>query len=140
LAILPSKKEQQLLARDFACRAGAPPPAAAARPTSGGHADAGRLQHGRVRHRDVLQVDRADPLAAGLDHVLAAVGDLHEAVGVDGGHVAGREPAVHQHVAALVLEVAGDDPRPLHQQVAVGCAPSHGSSLPSSSTIFMSTP
>jgi hypothetical protein len=66
------------------------------------HADAGRLQHGRMRHRDVFQVDRTDPLAAGLDHVLAAVGDLHEAVGVDGGHVAGREPAVLQHVAAFV--------------------------------------
>jgi hypothetical protein len=56
--------------------------------------DAGGHGHGRVRHRDVLQVDGADPLAAGLDHVLAAVGDLHEAVGVDGGDVAGGEPAV----------------------------------------------
>jgi hypothetical protein len=46
------------------------------------HADHGGLLHGRVAHRDVLEVDRRDPLAAGLDDVLAAVGDLHEAVGV----------------------------------------------------------
>jgi hypothetical protein len=46
--------------------------------------DARGHRHRRVRHRDVLEVDRADPLAAALDHVLAAVGDLHVAVGVDG--------------------------------------------------------
>ena len=32
-----------------------------------GHADHGRLHHLRVRHDRVLQLDRADPLAAGLD-------------------------------------------------------------------------
>ena len=71
-----------------------------------------------MRHRDVLEVDRADPFAAGLDHVLAAVGDLHVAVGVDRGDVAGREPAVDQRVAAFALEVARDDPRAAHQQLA----------------------
>ena len=67
--------------------------------------DAGGHRDLRVRHRDVLEVDRADPFAAGLDDVLAAVGDLHVAVGVDRGDVAGREPAVHERVAAFVLEV-----------------------------------
>src|SRR5574339_206986 len=56
------------------------------------HADHRGLGDRRVRDRDVLQVDRADPLAAGLDHVLRAVGDLDVAVGVDGAHVAGGEP------------------------------------------------
>ena len=37
---------------------------------------------------------RADPLAAGLDDVLRAVGDAHVALGVDRHDVAGLEPAV----------------------------------------------
>src|SRR4051812_33939777 len=45
-------------------------------------ADHRRFGDRRVRDRDVLEVDRADPLAAGLDHVLRAVGDLDIAVGV----------------------------------------------------------
>src|SRR5437899_2617429 len=55
-------------------------------------ADHRRLGDRRVRHRDALEVDRADPLAARLDHVLRAVGDLQDSVRVDGRHVAGREP------------------------------------------------
>src|SRR5947207_9169182 len=86
-------------------------------------ADHRRLGDGRVRHRDALEVDRADPLAARLDHVLRAVGDLHDAVRVDGRHVAGRKPlrAVLvrlQRIAALALELAVDDPGPAHLQVA----------------------
>ena len=53
-----------------------------------------RLGDVGVRDGDVLQRDRADPLAARLDHVLGAVGDLHVAVGIDGRDVAGGEPAV----------------------------------------------
>ncbi len=53
-----------------------------------------------------------------LDHVLAAIGDLHEAVGVDRADVAGREPAVDERVAALALEVVRDDPRAAHHQLA----------------------
>ena len=33
------------------------------------------FRNGRVAHQRVLEVDRADPLAAGLDQVLGAVGD-----------------------------------------------------------------
>ena len=40
-----------------------------------GDADDGGLLDRRVAHDRVLQVDRADPLAAGLDQVLGAVGD-----------------------------------------------------------------
>ena len=57
-------------------------------------ADDGGLLHRGVADGDVLQIDRRDPFAAGLDHVLRAVGDLHVAVGVDRGDVAGGEPAV----------------------------------------------
>ena len=39
-----------------------------------------RLEHVRVRHQRVLELDRGDPLAAGLDQVLGAVGDPHEAL------------------------------------------------------------
>src|SRR2546430_9925694 len=37
----------------------------------------------RSRHDHVLEVHARDPLAAGLDQVLGAVGDLHVAFGVD---------------------------------------------------------
>ncbi len=42
----------------------------------------------------VLQLDRGDPLPAGLDHVLGPVGDLEVAAVVDGADVAGAQPAV----------------------------------------------
>jgi hypothetical protein len=54
----------------------------------------GSFVHRRVAHEGVFQLDRADPLAARLDHVLGAVGDVHVAVGVNGGHIAGGEPAI----------------------------------------------
>src|SRR5688572_13459005 len=82
------------------------------------HADHRGLGDRRVRDRDVLQVDRADPLAARLDHILRAIGDLDVALGVDGAHVAGRKPSVLQRIAALALEIALDHPRPAHLQVA----------------------
>src|SRR5918992_3064302 len=44
------------------------------------HADHRGLGDRGVRDRDVLEVDRADPFAAGLDHVLRAVGDLDVAL------------------------------------------------------------
>ena len=42
-----------------------------------------RLGDGRVRHQRVLELDRGDPLAAGLDHVLRAVLDLDVAARMD---------------------------------------------------------
>jgi hypothetical protein len=85
-------------------------------------ADAGRHRDRRMGDGDVLEIDRADPFAARLDHVLAAVGDLHEAVGVDRADVAGRKPAVDERIAAFALEVVRDDPRAAHHQLARGLA------------------
>ena len=63
--------------------------------------------------------DRTDPLAAGLDHVLRAVGDLHVAVGIDGGDVAGGKPAVRSSASPGVPPIVGAaHPRPAHLQVA----------------------
>src|SRR6185503_13234650 len=82
------------------------------------HADHRGLGDRGVRHRDVLEVDRADPLAAGLDHVLRAIGDLDVAIGIDRAYVAGRKPSHAQGIAALALEIALDHPRSAHLQVA----------------------
>ena len=86
------------------------------------HADAGGHGHGRVGHGDVLHINRADPFAAGLDHVLAAVGYLHVAIGVDGGHVARGEPTIDERVTALAFEISPHHPRSLDMQVAKGFA------------------
>ena len=59
-----------------------------------GHADDAGLEHRRVGHQRVLQLDRADPLAAGLDDVLGPVGQREEAVGGERADVAGAQPAV----------------------------------------------
>src|SRR5690606_19017175 len=58
-------------------------------------------------------------LAAGLDHILGAVGDLHRAAGVDDGDVAGVEPAFGvDAIALVVLEIALDNPGPAHLETA----------------------
>ena len=62
------------------------------RPALVGLGDHRRLDDVRVGHQLVLQLDRGDPLAAGLDHVLGAVGDLHEALGVHRRDVARAQP------------------------------------------------
>jgi hypothetical protein len=59
----------------------------------GNRDDGGLGDHG-MGHDLVLELDRADPFAARLDHVLGAVAQLDVAVVVDGGDVAGLEPAV----------------------------------------------
>jgi hypothetical protein len=43
-----------------------------------------------MRERGILQLHRADPLAAGLDHVLGPIGQGDLTVVVDHGHVAGH--------------------------------------------------
>ncbi|MNC60583.1 hypothetical protein D3C75_1104710 [compost metagenome] len=50
---------------------------------------------------EILQRQRAYPLTAGLDHILDAILDLHGAVGIDGGHVAGVQPAALPELGAF---------------------------------------
>ena len=77
------------------------------------HADDARLEHRRVRHQRVLQLDRADPLAAGLDDVLGPVGQGQVAVRGEHADVAGAQPAVAEllRVGLGVAEVGLGDPR-----------------------------
>ena len=67
-------------------------------PPGVGNADHGRLEDRRVGHHLVLQLDRRDPLAAGLDDVLGPVRDLHEAPVVEPPHVPRPQPAVVEPV------------------------------------------
>ena len=69
--------------------------------------DDGRLEHVGMRDHQILDLDRGDPFAAGLDDVLQAVRQLHITIGIDGRDVAGAEPAVVvDDLAALALEIA----------------------------------
>ena len=88
-----------------------------------GHADDGGLGHAGMAHGGVLHVDGGNPLAARLDHVLGAVHQLQEAVGIDGGHVTrGEEAFLIDGRAAFALEVAAGDPGAAHAQVSPGLA------------------
>ena len=104
------------------------------------HADDRCFRHLGVTDRQVFEIDRRYPFAAGLDHVLGAVGDLHVAVAVDGRDVAGVEQAilVEDRIALdLVIALATAGPRTLRRPNVL---PSQGSGLPLSSVIFISTP
>src|SRR5262249_37743278 len=75
-------------------------------------ADHRGLEYLGVAHDRVLELDARDPLAAAFDHVLRAVLDLDVPLGVDGGDVAGPEPAVVERLrASRVIVVFADDPR-----------------------------
>ena len=72
-----------------------------------------------MRHRDVFQINRTNPLTARLDYILTAVSNLQVALGVDYRDIAGREPTILQHISALALEVARYHPRTTNQQIAI---------------------
>ena len=70
-------------------------------------ADGGGLLHAGAAKRNVLDLDRRDPFAARLDHVLGAVCDVHVAILIDGGDVARVEPAIGiEGGDAFALEIA----------------------------------
>ena len=73
---------------------------------------------------DVLELQRGDPLAAGLDDVLDAVRDLQVALRVDEGDVAGVQVAAGPELpeSARVLEVALGQPGGAHDDLAGGLA------------------
>ena len=76
------------------------------------HRDHGGLRDRRVAHQTVLERDRTDPLATGLDEILRSILNLHRAALVDRRDVAGLEPAVgREPIGAIILEVTGCHPR-----------------------------
>src|SRR6267378_3699135 len=72
-----------------------------------------------VTHERVLERDRADPLAPGLDEIFGAVLDLDVAAGIDGDDVAGTEPAVRGETVRRLraLVVRAGDPRTAHLEL-----------------------
>src|SRR3954452_17197750 len=82
--------------------------------------DHGGLGDRGMRHQRVLELDRRDPLAARLDHVLRAVLDHDEAAWVHRDDVTGLEPAVVGPAIRLLgrVEVTRGDPRPANLELA----------------------
>ena len=90
--------------------------------------DDGGFGHGGVGHDLVLELDRGDPFATGLHDVLRAVDDAQVGVLVDGGDIAGPEPAVSRERLrrTRVVVVLAGDPRTAHLQLTAGLAvPGH---------------
>src|SRR5207253_7044231 len=77
------------------------------------------LRDRRVTHERVLERDRADPLAPGLDEVLGAILDLDVASRVDGDDVAGSEPAISRETVRRLRSplVRASDPRTAHLEL-----------------------
>ena len=69
--------------------------------------DHGRAGHALGANRDILDLDRGNPFAAGFDHVLSAVGDLHVAEFVERSHIAGVEKTVWLEAIAVIVARAG---------------------------------
>ncbi|EAV43465.1 hypothetical protein SIAM614_02271 [Stappia aggregata IAM 12614] len=70
------------------------------------------IRNTRMRHDDVFQIKRADPLTTRFDEVLGPVRDRQKSVRADGGDVAGAEPAflVEDRFRSFrVLIIAGSD-------------------------------
>src|SRR5262245_8113741 len=86
------------------------------------NADDGSDPHAGAACGDILEVDRADPFSARLDHVPGSVGDPQETVAVDRCDVAGVEPAVPIDDVLFVAEIAANDPRSPNLERARGLA------------------
>ena len=90
------------------------------------HRADGDALHGESR---VLDIDGADPLAAGFHEVLGAVDDQQPAVGRDLGDIAGGEPAFAVDLLGgglRVVEIARHDGGATHEQLARGLAVGRG--------------
>ena len=65
------------------------------------------LEHLGVRHGEVLDLDRGNPLAAGLDDILQPVGKLDVTIGINRANVTRAKPAILVYdLATLALEIA----------------------------------
>ena len=86
--------------------------------------DHGGFGHLGVIGGHVLHVDGRNPLTAGLDHILGAIGNRHIAPGVDARHIAGLEPArLGMRLGVAVQRVVvGADPGAANFQRAEGLA------------------
>src|SRR5579862_82094 len=74
-------------------------------------------------HDGVLQIDTRDPFAAALDHVFRPVDQLHIALRIERGDVAGAKPAILKRSSrARVIVVSADHPGPAHLYFAHGYA------------------
>src|SRR5258708_4910870 len=71
---------------------------------------------------EVLEVDGGNPLATRFDDVLGAVGDLHVAVTVDGGDVAGVEEALRVEDVPLLFIVGARHAWSPHLESSEGLA------------------
>ena len=83
-----------------------------------GLADHAGLGDGRVLHQRALDLERADQVAGGLDHVVGAADEPEVAVGVAPGEVAGEVPAAGEAVAVALRRraVAAEHRRPARPQ------------------------
>src|SRR5262249_45695743 len=77
------------------------------------NADDGGFAHRGVLEDEILDVERRDPFAAGLDDVLEAVRDLEVAVGADDTDVAGVQPSAEPQLFRVggIAQVALRQPR-----------------------------
>src|SRR3974377_730488 len=76
-----------------------------------------------MAYREIFQIDRRNPFAAGFDHILGAVGDLHVAVLVHGCDVTGIAPAVAPETfAPFPFEIAFRHRRTAYLQPSEGLA------------------
>src|SRR4051794_1175070 len=84
------------------------------------HADDSDLGHSGMRPDDVLDLAREDVEATGHDHVLLAVDDRQEPVGVLAGDVTGVQPAALEGLFRLLrlVPVALHDERPADADLA----------------------
>ena len=80
------------------------------------------LLHGRVCHQPVLQINRGDPLAARLDHVLDPVADAEEPAVIQRAHVAGAQPAVTEFLRGRIQMIGPRDPGSPDLDLALGHA------------------
>ena len=72
----------------------------------------------RAADRRILELDRADPLAARLDHVLGAVGEPQRIVGMDRRRCRRCRTNCPRRRILVLLEIARDDRRPARLQLA----------------------
>jgi hypothetical protein len=63
------------------------------------HADDRRLGDGRMAEKHVLDFERIDVLAAGIEHVVRAALEIEKPLGVAVEHIAGFQPSVFQALA-----------------------------------------